>query len=122
MQGVTKAVNRALAHRALIGSPHMAASLEVDAADVVRLISQFCRENKLPSTLAALQAETGVTMNTVEDLPALVADITNGRWDAVLRHVAHLTLPHSKAFMLYELVRSACPAPPSRRSWLALLL
>lgn len=35
-------------------------TVEVEAADVLRLVLQFCREQNLPHTAAALAAETQV--------------------------------------------------------------
>ena len=37
-------------------------SVEVDSQDVIRLILQFCRENNLNATMAALQSESQVLL------------------------------------------------------------
>jgi len=50
-------------------------SVEVQSEDVVKLMMQFCRENGLNSSLKALQAETNVQMNGVENVEALCTDI-----------------------------------------------
>ena len=71
---------------------------------------QFCKENSLPESFAAIQRECQVSLNTVESLEGFVADITAGRWDVVLPAVAQLKLPRSKLEDLYELVR---PRPPA---------
>jgi WD40 repeat-containing protein SMU1 len=77
-------------------------SLEIDSRDVIKLIGQFLKENGLTATLATMQQETAVTMNTVVDEARFVADITGGRWDAVLEQVALLSLPTGKVRELYE--------------------
>ena len=41
-------------------------SVSVEAADVVKLMLQFMKENGLTESARALQEETGVTLNTVE--------------------------------------------------------
>jgi WD40 repeat-containing protein SMU1 len=74
------------------------------ARSVIKVILQFCRENALPATLAALQAECRVTLNAVDDPGALAADVRAGRWDAVLPQVAALALPRRKLEDLYEQV------------------
>ncbi len=79
---------------------------------VIKTILQFCKENSLPESFAAIQRECQVSLNTVESLEGFVADITAGRWDVVLPAVAQLKLPRTKLEDLYELVR---PRPPARR-------
>jgi len=78
---------------------------------VIKTILQFCKENSLPESFAAIQRECQVSLNTVESLEGFVADITAGRWDVVLPAVAQLKLPRTKLEDLYELVR---PWPPAR--------
>lgn len=79
-------------------------SVRVDAGDVVRLILQHLKEAKLVKAMDALQEETGVVLNSVESLSAFNADITSGRWDAVLKQCATLKLPMHKLGNLYEQV------------------
>jgi len=79
-------------------------SVEVQSEDVVKLMMQFCRENGLNSSLKALQAETNVQMNGVENVEALCSDIRNGRWESVLSQVSGMSLPRDKLVMLYEQV------------------
>ena len=65
---------------------------------------QFLRENGLNSSLHALQEETGLTMNTVQNIDAFVSDVKAGRWDQVLSQVSSLQLPSEKLEFLYEQV------------------
>jgi WD40 repeat-containing protein SMU1 len=82
---------------------------------VIKVILQFCRENGLDETAAALQCECAVSLNTLPGgAPAetLAADVRAGRWDSVLRAVAGggggnapsaaLRLPRTKLADLYE--------------------
>lgn len=77
-------------------------SVEVDSQDVIRLILQFCRENNLNATMAALQSESQVSLNSVENLDAFRQDILKGNWDSVIRSCDGLQLPMPKAIALYE--------------------
>ncbi|KAK9839667.1 hypothetical protein WJX81_004660 [Elliptochloris bilobata] len=79
-------------------------SLNIEARDVIKTILQFCKENSLPESFAAIQRECQVSLNTVESLEGFVADINAGRWDVVLPTVAQLKLPRNKLEDLYELV------------------
>ena len=69
---------------------------------MVKLLLQFCAENALTNTHAAMQAETGVALNTVDSVEGFEADIVGGHWDNVLRQVATLQLPHGLLMDLHE--------------------
>ena len=63
----------------------MAATLNVDAGQIVQLMLQFMRENGLRASMKALQDETGVYLNTVDDPALLKQRILAGHWDLVLQ-------------------------------------
>lgn len=84
----------------------MAASyaIEIESADVIKLIQQFLKENNLLNSLNALQAETKVTLNTVDDKDRFTADILHGRWGNVLSTLSTCSLPDEKQEDLFEQV------------------
>lgn len=79
-------------------------ALEIECSDVVRLMMQFMREQGLSRSLAALQEESGVSLNLVDDGDALQADVLAGRWDSVLSQIAGFSLPAALQARIYEQV------------------
>eukprot|EP00457_Paulinella_chromatophora_P005780 gb/GEZN01005797.1/.p1 GENE.gb/GEZN01005797.1/~~gb/GEZN01005797.1/.p1 ORF type:complete len:511 (+),score=88.85 gb/GEZN01005797.1/:47-1579(+) len=77
-------------------------ALEVDSQDVIKLISQFLKENGLLQTLRTLQEESQVQLNTVDDIGKFNQDILRGNWDAVLEVASTLALPAPKLYLLFE--------------------
>ncbi|CAH0475950.1 unnamed protein product [Peronospora belbahrii] len=78
--------------------------LEVDSSDIIHLILQFLRENRLFSAMRALQEESQVSLNAVESVDSLASDISHGRWDLVLQQTKDLECSSSAMMDLYELV------------------
>lgn len=75
-----------------------------ESHDVIKLMLQFLRENNLTSSLHALQNESGISLNTVQNIDSFTADILAGRWDVVLSQVSTLQLTQEKLSLLYEQV------------------
>ncbi|KAI7857408.1 WD40-repeat-containing domain protein [Circinella umbellata] len=79
-------------------------SVEIESEDVIRLILQFFKENNLQHSLETLQEETLVNVNTIENRETFIQDITEGKWDTVLKDIIHLNIAPRKLIDLYEQV------------------
>lgn len=78
--------------------------LEIESADVIKLLLQFCKENNLTESWKALSTETKVCMNVVDNVDLFLLDIQNGKWDSVLSQLNTMSLPKEKLEMIYEQV------------------
>ncbi|KAJ2333442.1 hypothetical protein GGI00_002330 [Coemansia sp. RSA 2681] len=76
--------------------------MDIESATVVRLVEQFLKENNLHRTLETLQGETGITINTVDNVDVFKSDIVKGKWEAVLTSVEQAGIAQSKLVDLYE--------------------
>lgn len=64
-----------------------AATVAVDASDVTKLVLQWLKESGMTGAMQALVEESGISLNTVDNVDAFVADIKAGQWDRVLTQV-----------------------------------
>ncbi|KAI9477257.1 hypothetical protein LPJ78_000394 [Coemansia sp. RSA 989] len=76
--------------------------MKIESTDIIRLIEQFLKENNLTATLETLQKETGVFLNTVDDLDSFKASIQKGEWDVVLASAEQAQIAPNKRIDLYE--------------------
>lgn len=63
---------------------------------MIRIILQYLKESNLTEAMQALQRESGVALNTVDNVDSFGTDIRRGRWDAVLSQISTLKLPADK--------------------------
>jgi hypothetical protein len=71
-------------------------TLSIDSSDVVKLMLQYCKENHLLSTMQQMQKETGISLNTVDNIDHFINDIKQGKWDSVLNQLSMIKLPIGK--------------------------
>lgn len=71
-------------------------SLEIESQDVIRVVLQFLKEHNLSDSMKTLQRESGITLNTVDNIESFAGDIRNGKWDSVLNQTSALKLPGDK--------------------------
>jgi WD40 repeat-containing protein SMU1 len=70
--------------------------------EITRLILQFLLEYGLLKSTQVLQMESGLMFNGLENPDAFLADITNGRWGAVIGTLSTIQLPKSLQQDIYE--------------------
>lgn len=79
--------------------------MEVASKDVMDLIYQYLKDNKLNATLECLMSETNIFpsyFSTKSEQEILISAIRNGLWDVVLQHVQHMNIPKDLMMDLYE--------------------
>lgn len=76
--------------------------LEIDFADVLHLIQQFCLENNLLSSFQALQTESNVSYSAISSVQDLMHNIQTGKWGLVLAQFEPLSLFADGQVDLYE--------------------
>lgn len=67
-------------------------SVEVDCAEIIRVIEQFLLEQGLRETARQLVAESGIGLRGVASLNQLVRDAKAGRWESVLSSLSDVEL------------------------------
>ncbi|CDJ38733.1 WD-40 repeat protein, putative [Eimeria tenella] len=80
----------------------MAQNVEIESADVIRLILQFLAESNLPRSVQMLQEESGVALNAVESVDKFVVYVHQGKWDEVLKAASMASLSEQTQQLLYE--------------------
>uniref|UniRef100_A0A7S2RPI1 WD40 repeat-containing protein SMU1 n=1 Tax=Mucochytrium quahogii TaxID=96639 RepID=A0A7S2RPI1_9STRA len=78
--------------------------MEVDAEDVVKVVLQFLRESGLETSAHALEKESGVRLNFVQDKTHLVDLIRQGAWTKVLTYLQGCELQCQVIWELYEII------------------
>lgn len=66
-------------------------TLSVESSSVIQLMLQFLRENQLHASMRALQDETNVTLNTVDNADKFTEDIKHGRQTTHAQRAPHST-------------------------------
>ncbi|KAJ2028149.1 hypothetical protein IWW57_002293 [Coemansia sp. S610] len=76
--------------------------MDVESSTVVRLVEQFLKEHNLLKTLETLKSESGITVNTVDNVNTFKSDIIKGKWESVLASVEQAGVAQGKLVDLYE--------------------
>lgn len=93
-------------------------ALSVESSSVIQLMLQFLRENQLHASMRALQDETNVTLNTVDNADKFTEDIKHGR-QTTHAHNTSVHSHHCGSLMLTPLLLCllrVCPARLGARS------
>ena len=77
-------------------------TVEIDNADVIRLVLQYLREAGLTSAAAELEREADVRLNALTNKASLVEDVRKGRWEKALPRLNGLDLPRQASCDLWE--------------------
>lgn len=56
----------------------------------------------MTKSFEAIQSETQVSLNTVDNLKLFVSDVIHGRWDSVIKQLQYVSLPRAKLIDLHE--------------------
>ena len=76
-------------------------TVEIDNADVVRLVLQYLREAGLTGAAAELEREADVRLNALTNKASLVEDVRKGRWEKALPRLNGLDLPRQASCDLW---------------------
>ncbi|KAK2197186.1 bifunctional G-protein beta WD-40 repeat/LIS1 homology motif/WD40 repeat/WD40 repeat-containing protein SMU1/WD40-repeat-containing domain superfamily/Anaphase-promoting complex subunit 4 [Babesia duncani] len=77
-------------------------TVNVASEDVIKIILQYLKENGLTRSLWMLQEESGVSLNSVPNVEAVVSDVEAGRWNKVLDAIDTMMLSQETLFKLYD--------------------
>lgn len=84
--------------------PSVSSPIQIDGNDVIKIVSQFLSESGLHRTLRALQDETDVRTNSVDDVTKFYNDILIGQWQSVFQQLHAFQLPEHLIFQIYDQV------------------
>jgi WD40 repeat-containing protein SMU1 len=77
-------------------------NIEINSTDVIRLVQQYLKENGLYKSLRALEEESNIKLNSVDNIEEFKNNILKGKWDLVLRTIFGLDIEIGKLINLYE--------------------
>lgn len=75
---------------------------EIASSDVLILLLQFLKENGLESSMRALEQESGVYYDKLDDPNAILEYIQNGDWVQLLSQLETISLPYDKIVIYYN--------------------